>query len=155
MKTMYKHFVRYAASLTLASAASLPHVSLASETCLTSAAGEFGIPIRILEAMRTAAAAERPANSEFSAREFGPMSLGDPAIHRGAKALGMSKDRVKTEACANYRVSAWLLDQARRDAGGDFWVGLQRYRVGNNKSSHALEVADRYVATIKNLSGNE
>lgn len=135
----------------LALAASLPVA--AAEPCLASAASEYGIPARILDAMRAASVEDAPKNTAAAAAEFGPMRLGEPTIQIGAKAIGISAERAKSEACANYRVAAWLLHQKRQDAGGDLWMGLRAYRVGESKTATATAIADQYVATVKSLAG--
>lgn len=152
---MNQRSVRYAVSLALAFATALPIASKAAEPCLAAASGDYGIPPRILDAMRMASAADRPTKAEIAAREFGPMGLGEPAIHIAAKAIGVPVERAKMEACANYRAAAWLLDDARRRVGGDIWAGLRMYMVGQSKSARATSVADEYVATIKQLAGEK
>lgn len=149
---MFKSTVRAMASLALAFAASLTFAATAVEPCLASAAGEYGIPVRILDAMRAASVNDVPKNPAAAAAEFGPMRLGGAAIYTGAKAIGISADRAKTEACANYRVAAWLLDQKRKEVGGDVWSALRVYRVGKRETSEATAIGDQYVATIKTLA---
>lgn len=150
-----KATVRVVSSIALAFAASLPVAAAAAavEPCLATAASEYGIPTRILDAMRAASVEDAPKNTAAAAGEFGSMRLGEPTIRIGAKAIGISAERAKSEACASYRVAAWLLDQKRQDAGGDLWMGLRAYRVGNSKTATATAIGDQYVATIKSLAG--
>lgn len=150
---MSEYTIRFVASLVLAAAAAFPVAATAVEPCLATAAGDYGIPVQILDAMRVESAEDRPKNQEIAAREFGPMGLGEAAIQAGAKATGISAERVKTEACANYRVAAWFLDRARRKAGGDIWSALRTYKVGDSKSTSAAAISDQYLASIKRLAG--
>lgn len=121
----------------------------AVEPCLEQAAVEFGIPAKVLDAMRQEHTVQR--NASMAQQEFGPMGLGQPAIQLAERKAGI--DNAKADACQNYRAAAWFLDGARKRAGGDLWHGVGLYYVGDMSSEKRKSLGEVYIARIKKVAG--
>ncbi len=121
----------------------------AIEPCLEHAAVEFGIPAKVLDAMRQEHTV--PRNASMAKREFGPMGLVEPAIQLAKREAGI--DNAKSDSCQNYRAAAWFLADARKRAGGDLWNGIGLYYVGDMTSERRKSLGEAYIARIKKASG--
>ncbi|WP_073105070.1 hypothetical protein [Pollutimonas bauzanensis] len=121
------------------------------DPCLEKAASEFGVPAKVLNAMRLADSP--PHNEALAARLFGPMGLGEPALLAAQKGANIDPDEAKIDTCQNFRAAAWFLSDARRRAGGDLWQGVGLYYAGDTSTKRRKDLSDLYIARIQKAAG--
>ena len=101
--------------------------------CAVAAAIHYGLPPRILWAIRKAeggqiAMARKDSNGTYDYGAFQINSIWLPRL----KAYGISKQRLMRSPCANAYAAGWILSLAWKHSGeGNLWYAVARYHSGN------------------------
>lgn len=122
------------------------------EPCLTTAAREFGVPVRVLEAMRQDMASHKAKNPSYAIREHGPMGVSDLLIRTASYQAGIDASKAKTEACENYRVASWFLGDSIKREKGDIWNAVRSYYFGSHRTAAVQQSADKVMDRIRKVA---
>lgn len=125
----------------------------AVETCLSNAAMEYGVPEKVLDAIRIESIPPKNFPIGIGHRVFGPMGLVSSALDAAQSGANIDAAKAKVDACENYRAAAWLLADMRRAAGGDLWEGVARFYGGDHRSAKRNAIVAPVVARVKKMSG--
>jgi len=138
--------------LMTAGALSAPAFAAGIEPCLTNAAHEFGVPGKVLEAMRREMAGNKAKSPSYASREHGPMGVSELIILTANRRAGIDVTKAKTDACENYRVASWFLSDSMKRETGDVWEAVRTYYFGTRRTPAVQQSADKVVERIRKVA---